>query len=207
MRQISRVTAVAAAAFAAVVGFGTTQASAATTWTVSGGGTFTASASSPKLTDTSTGATLTCTSSAAGGTAANGTGLSGTDIATISSLSWTSCTGPLGIAFTVTPTGLPWDLNATSYNASTGTTTGTLTGVEASISGTLCSAKFAGTTATTPATLTGTYVNSTHTLTISGGNLHAYSVSGCLGLINNNNAATYSAAYVVSPSTLKITSP
>ncbi|WP_034086892.1 hypothetical protein [Streptacidiphilus albus] len=207
MRHISKATAVAATAFAAVVGFGTTQAFAATTWTVSGGGSFTASASSPTLTDTSTGAALDCTSSAASGTAANGTGLSGTDIATISAVSWKSCTGPLGITFSVTPSGLSWDLNATSYNATTGVTTGTLTGVKASISGTLCSANFAGTSSTTPATLNATYTNSSHTLAISGGNLHAYGVSGCLGLINTGDAATYSASYVVSPSTLKITSP
>jgi hypothetical protein len=207
MRQISKATAVAATALAAVVGFGTTQASAAGTWTVSGGGSFTAKATTPTLKDTTTGATLSCTSSSAAGSAPNGTGLSGTPIATISSVSWVSCTGPLGISFSVTAKNLPWSLNATSYNASTGTTTGSLTGVEASISGTLCSASFAGTSATSPATLTGTYVNSTHTLTISGGNLHAWGVSGCLGLINNGDAASYSAAYVVTPSTLKITSP
>ncbi|QMU71056.1 hypothetical protein [Streptacidiphilus sp. P02-A3a] len=206
MRQISKATAVAAAAFAAVVGFGTTQASAATTWTVSGGTSFKATATSPTLKDTSTSATLNCTSSAAAGTAVNGSGLSGTGLASITSVSWVSCTGPLGITFTVTPKNLPWSLNATSYNSSTGTTTGTLSGVEASISGTLCSASFAGTSATTPATLNATYVNSTHTLSISGGNLHAWGVSGCLGLINNGDAATYTAAYVVTPA-LTITSP
>lgn len=207
MRKLTKSTIVAGAALAAAIGFSTSPASAAGTWTVTGGGAFTAIATNPILTDTNTGTQLKCTKSNAGGTAPNGTGLSGTAIASISSVTWTSCSGPAGITFGVTAQGLPWKLNATSYVAATGTTTGTLTGVKAHISG-LCNADFNGPTSGSTATLTGTYVNSTHTLTISGGNLKAYNVSGiCLGLINNGDSATYSANYVVTPSTLKITSP
>jgi hypothetical protein len=205
VRKLTKSTIVAGAALAAAVGFSTSPASAAGTWTVTGGGAFTAVATNPILTDTNTGTQLKCTKSNAAGTAPNGTGLSGTAIASISSVTWTSCSGPAGITFTVTAQGLPWKLNAASYSG--GVTTGTLTGVKAHISG-LCNADFQGPTAGSTATLTGKYTNSTHTLTISGGNLKAYNVSGiCLGLINNGDSATYSANYVVSPSTLQITSP
>ncbi|MFC5910721.1 hypothetical protein [Streptacidiphilus monticola] len=204
MRKISKSTAVLATAVGCALGVGVTTASAAGTWTVSGGTSFTGSASSPTLTDSRSGAKLTCTSSAASGTAANGTGLSGTGIASLSSVSWTNCTGPAGITFTVTPQGLPWAFNAVSYSAPV--TTGTLTGVKAHISGTLCSADFQGATAGSTATLNGSYNNTTHQLTISGGNLHAYNVVGCLGLIANNDAATYNGVYTVSPA-LTITSP
>jgi hypothetical protein len=198
---------VTGAAMAAAIGLAASPAMADPTWTVSGGGSFTASASHPKLQDTNTGTTLDCTSSAASGSAANGTGLSGTGIATISGLSFTGCTGPAGISFTVAPQGLPWHLNAGTYDGSD-VTTGTLTGVIAKLSG-LCNATFADPSAVTnPATLTATYTNSTHTLEITGGNLKAYSVSGiCLGLIKNNDLAVFTGKYVVTPDTLQLTSP
>jgi hypothetical protein len=198
---------VTGAAMAAAIGLAASPASAAGTWTVTGGGSFTAAASHPTLKDSNTGTTLDCTSSAASGSATNGTGLSGTNIAAISGLSFTGCTGPAGISFTVAPQGLPWHLNAVSYDG-TDVTTGTLTGVIAKLSG-LCNATFAGTTSSTStATLSATYTNSTHTLAITGGSLKAYSVSGiCLGLINNNDLATFTGKYVVTPATLKLTSP
>ncbi|WP_333771814.1 hypothetical protein [Streptomyces sp. IBSBF 2435] len=211
MRKLSTLTKstfVTGAAIAAAVGLAASPASAAGTWTVTGGGNFTASASKPTLKDTNTGTTLNCTSSAATGSAPNGTGLSGTGIASIATLSFTGCTGPAGISFTVSAQGLPWHINAGSYNATTGVTTGTLTGVIAKLSG-LCNATFADPSGvTTGATLTATYTNSTHTLAITGGNLKAYSVSGiCLGLINSNDLAVFNGSYVVNLTTLKITSP
>lgn len=210
MRKLStrtKSTLVAGVAAAAALGFvAAGPASAAGTWTVSGGGSFSATATNPTLTDGSTGTQLVCTSSTASGTAANGTGLSGTGIASISAVSWSSCSGPLGITFSVTPGGLPWAVNAASFSG--GVTTGTLTGVTAHISGLGCTADFGGATSGSTATLNASYSNSTHTLTVSGGNLHAYNVSGtCLGLINSGDAATYSAAYVLNPATLQITSP
>ncbi|WP_225845113.1 hypothetical protein [Streptomyces sp. HPF1205] len=206
MRKAAKSSLVAGAAIAAAVGFAAAPASAAGTWTVTGGGSFTAKATNPILTDTRTGTQLKCSSSSAAGSAANGTGLSGTAIGSISSVSWTSCSGPLGITFSVTAQGLPWAVNAASYSG--GVTTGTLTGVKAHISGLGCTADFGGATSGSTATLNATYNNSTHTLAVSGGNLHAYNVSGtCLGLINSGDAATYTASYVLSPATLQITSP
>ncbi|SEF57548.1 hypothetical protein SAMN05216223_101384 [Actinacidiphila yanglinensis] len=201
---------VTGAAIAAALTLAISPASAAPTFTVSGstgsGGAFTASASKPTLKDTTTGTTLTCASSAATGTAPNATSVSGTGIAKINTTTFATCTGPAGITFTVTALSQPWLLNAVSY--ASGVTTGTLTGVRASISG-LCNATFADSSGVNNgATLNGSYNNSTHTLSISGGTLKAYSVSGlCLGLINNGDAANFTAAYVVTPSTLSITSP
>ncbi|BFV60328.1 hypothetical protein KCMC57_up54320 [Kitasatospora sp. CMC57] len=209
MRKHVKGALVAAAGLTAAVGL-TFAPSAATgsttaTWTASPGGAWTAKAVSPKLTDTKTGTKLTCTSSAAAGTLAPTS--NGLPISSITSVSWSSCSGPLGITFAVTPLNLPWSLNALSYNAATGVTTGNLSGVKAHISGAGCTADFAGPTSTTAATLTGSYNNSTNTLTISGGDLHAYAVSGsCLGLLNNNDPAVYNAAYVLSAPQV-ITSP
>ncbi|WP_335982679.1 hypothetical protein [Streptomyces sp. CA2R106] len=210
MRKISPLVkggVVTGAAFAAALGLAISPASAAGTWTVTGGGAFTGTSTNTVLKDTATGTTLTCKTSTATGTAANTTGASGTGIASIASVAWTSCSGPLGITFTVTADGTPWALNAVSYSG--GVTTGTLTGVKAHISGLGCTATFAGASSTTAATLDVTYTNSTHDLKVLGtGNLHAYNVSGtCLGLINSGDATTYSGDYTVSPTTLQITSP
>ncbi|BBA97007.1 hypothetical protein RVR_2555 [Actinacidiphila reveromycinica] len=210
MRKISPLVkggVVTGAAFAAAIGLAISPASAAGTWTVTGGGSFTGTSTNTVLKDTVTGTTLTCKTSTATGSAANTTGASGTGIGSIATVSWSSCSGPLGITFTVTADGLPWALNAVSYSG--GVTTGTLTGVKAHISGLGCTATFAGATSTTAATLNVSYTNSTHDLKVLGtGNLHAYNVSGtCLGLINTGDATTYSGDYGLSPATLAITSP
>jgi hypothetical protein len=208
LSTLTKSTLVTGAAIAAAIGLAVSPAMADDpTWTVSGGGNFTASASHPKLKDTNTGTTLDCTSSAASGNATNGTNLPGAHIATISGLSFTGCTGPAGISFSVAPQALPWYLNAGSYDGSD-VTTGTLTGVIAKLSG-LCNATFADPSGVANgATLTATYTNSTHTLEITGGNLKAYNVSGiCLGLINNNDLAVFTGKYVVTPGTLQLTSP
>lgn len=210
MRRISPLSKgslIAGVAVAAALGFAASPASAAGTWTVTGGGSFTAKSTNTVLTDTKTGTQLKCTTANASASAANGTGLSGTGVASISAASWSGCSGPLGITFNVTAQNLPWLVNAASYSG--GVTTGTLTNVEAHISGLGCTADFRGASSTTPATLDVKYTNSTHTLTLLGtGNLHAYNVSGtCLGLINNNDAATYKGDYVLSPASLQLTSP
>jgi hypothetical protein len=196
-------TAVTGAAFAAVLGLAAAPAFALTSVVTgsSSTGAITAVAATPTLTDTTTGTKLTCTSSNAAGTVLNGTH---TPLGTISSVTFATCKGPGSITFTVTAQGTPWTLNATGVTSG-GVTPGSLTGVRAKLTG-LCNATFAGSAGSTSgATLTGNYNNATHTLTINGGSLKAYSVSGlCLGLINNNDLATFNAAYVVSPSTLAL---
>ncbi len=184
---------------AAIIGL-TAGPALAATWTVSPGGSITASAGTTTLKDTGTGTTLKCTSSSAKGTLKSGSGLSGTGIGSISSLTFSSCTGPLGLTFTVTSSAFPWSLNATSF--SSGVTSGTISGIHAKLSGPSCSATVDGTGATADnGTVDVTYTNSTAALKVltTGGNLHIYGVSGCAGLIKSGDATTFSGSYTVSP--------
>ena len=198
---------VTAAALASAVGLAG-PASAATTWTVSGlPATFTST--NAVLTDTVTGTRLSCTSlSSVTATGTNGTGLSGTAIMRITAASWSGCSGPLGITFNTTAQNLPWNINAVSYNTTTGVVTGTVTNVEAHLSGVGCTADVRGATSTTPGTIDFAYTNSTHKITLLGtGNPHAYNVSGsCLGLINNGDALSYTGDYTTG-SAVTLTSP
>jgi hypothetical protein len=210
VRKISLLTKgglVTGAALAAALGLAISPASAAGSWTVTGGGPFTADSTNTLLTDNGTGTTLTCTDSTAAGTAANASGVDGDGIASISGVQWTSCSGPLNITFDVTADHTPWALNAVSYSG--GVTTGTLSGVEAHISGLTCTASFAGSDASTPATLDVSYDNATHDLKVLGtGDLHAYNVgAGCLGLIGTGDSVSYTGDYIVSPASLQITEP
>lgn len=194
-------------AAAAVIGLSAGPALAATTWTVSPGGSITATGGKTTLKDTGTGTTLNCTSSSGKGSVKSGSGLSGTGIGSITSLTFSSCTGPLGLTFTVTSSAFPWSLNATSF--SSGVTSGTISGVHAKLSGPSCSATVDGTSATADnGTVDVTYTNSTGVLKVltTGGNLHIYGVSGCAGLIKSGDASTFSGSYTVSPKQT-ITSP
>jgi hypothetical protein len=196
-------------AVAAVVGLSAGPAVAATTWTVTPGGAITAKSGTATLRDTKTGNSMTCTSSSTSGTLKKGSGLSGTGVGSITKKSYTGCTGPLGVTITVTAHGLPWKLNAVSYDKTTGVTTGTITGADATLSGPSCSADADGTGAGKDnGTVTFTYTNSSGKLKVltTGGNLHIYDVSGCGGLINSGDPATISASYTVRPKQT-ITSP
>jgi hypothetical protein len=192
----------AGAATAAVIGLSAAPAFAATTWTVSPGGAITAKSGKTTLVDTTTGNALTCKSSSSSGTLKSGSGLKGAGLGSITALSFKTCTGPLGLTFTVTSNNLPYKLNAKSYNSSTGVTTGTITGIDATLTGPSCSAEVDGTAAgADDGTVKAHYTNSTGKLKIltTGGNLHIYDVVGCAGLINSGDATTFTATYTVSP--------
>jgi len=198
---------VVSAALAGVLGLGIGSAAAVTaTWTVKPGGAITAKAGKTTLTDKNTGSTLTCASSSGKGTLKHGSGLSGAGIGTISALSFSSCTGPLGLTFTVHTTHFPWHLNAVSF--SSGVTTGTITGIHATLSGPSCSAVVDGTGASANnGRVTAKYSNGTGRLTTTGaGNLHIYNVNGCAGLIRSGDASSFKGSYLVSPHQT-ITSP
>jgi hypothetical protein len=200
----------ASGAAALTVGLSVTASGAATTttWTMKPGGAVKGVAPNPTMTDTKTGAVLTCKSMVAKGTAKSGSGLSGTGIASITSVTFKACTGPGGLAVTITSQHLPWKLNAKSYNATTGVTTGTITGAEASMSATGCTATTAGPTSTTPATVGGTYTNSTHRLKTgaAGSNMHVWNVSGCFNLIKNGDPVVLKGTSTLTPAQT-ITSP
>jgi|SRR5215470_1670351 len=196
------------AAIAGVIGLSAAPAVAAT-WTVKPGGPTTATSGKATLTDTRSGVSLSCASSKGAATLKSGSGLSGTGIGSITSLAFTSCTGPGGLMFTVTNSHFPWSLNAVSFNSTTGVTAGTITGIHSTLTGPSCSAVVDGTGATADnGMVSATYTNSTGALKVltTGGNLHIYSVSGCFGLIHSGDPATFSATYTVSPKQA-ITSP
>jgi hypothetical protein len=180
----------------------------AVTFTITPGGAITASAGKTTLTDTNTGSVLTCATSTSKGTLKKGSGISGTSLGSISALSFSKCTGPLSLTFTVTNSHFPWRLSGTSYNATTGVTTGFINGIESTLTGPGCSAFVAGTSATTPGKVKVTYTNGTHKLKVlaAGGNLHVWNVSGCAGLINTGDGTQFTGIYTVTPSQ-KITSP
>jgi hypothetical protein len=194
-----------AAALAVSLSATAAMATSAKTWTVSPGGATSASGKG-QVKDSSTGTVAKCTSIQMSATLKSGSGLKGTGIGTIKSGSFTGCTIAT-IAVTVVAQNLPWKLNATSYNASTGVTTGTITGIRLQATAPGCSATLEGTTATNGKVKV-TYKNSTATLTLvgSGGNLTSENVSGCFGLVNNGDPQKASGSLKVSPKQ-KITSP
>ena len=72
-------------------------ATTATTFTVSPGGAFTAKAGKTTLKDPKTGTTLACKSSSGKGSVKKGSHSSGASLGSITSLGFSSCTGPLGL--------------------------------------------------------------------------------------------------------------
>lgn len=174
---------------AGIAGLGASLAFAsATTWTVSPGGTDTASAATVMLRDTTTEASLTCASSHSVDSVDSGSGLSGNDIAVENSVSFSGCSGPIG-TFSVMPLGT-WLINAQSFSA--GVATGTITDVIAVIDGPSCTATVSGTAA-------GTYSDGTGAVQVFGGSLHISGVTGCSGLLRNGDPATFTGTYVASP--------
>ena len=110
---------------AALVVFGAPAAFAASSYNVTAGSapagtvvnyTATTTGASPQVTFTFTtaGVVLTCVSASAPGTITVGTNLSATPISTVngSGTVWATCTGPGGLTFTVTSSGI-WSLDAT----------------------------------------------------------------------------------------------
>ena len=186
---------------------GVTAAYAATTWTVRPGSTITATASKAALTDTTTGTTLGCSPASMSGRLNQGSGLPGTGIGSITMAAF-HCSGPFGFPM-LTPRGLPWHLNLTSYDASTNVSRGTISHLQLVLSGPACTAAVNGTSSTASnGVIAVTYANATGKLKIhpAGGNLHWYHVHGCAGLVGNGDPATLSAAYAISPPQT-ITSP
>jgi hypothetical protein len=193
---------------AGVIAVSAGVAFAAITFTISPGGAITAKAGTTKLKDVNTGSVLQCTSSSSSGTLKSGSGISGSNLGSITALSFSNCTGPLGLTFTVTNSGFPWTLSGSSFNSTSGVTTGHISGIRSHLSGPGCSADVAGTTATTPGKVKVTYTNSTHKLKVAagGGTLHVFNVNGCAGLIANGDATQFTGTYTVSPAQT-ITSP
>jgi hypothetical protein len=198
-KRISTTITAAGAAAALAVALAAAPSSATTAgWTVKPGGKVSATGPA-QVKDPKTGTVAKCTSLKLGGTAKSGSGLAGAKLVKITSGTFTGCTiGP--IAVTVKPGGLPWYLNAASYKS--GVTTGTVTGIHLVATATGCTATLDGTGGSKDnGMVKGTYTNSTGVLKLlpTGGNLHAYNVSGCLGLIHDGDPAQASGSLKVSP--------
>ena len=206
----------AGCAAALTAALGVTTALAATTWTIKPGGAITAKSGTATFNDTRAGGLFTCTSLSADGTLKTGSGLAGANAGSISTLAFGRCTSPLGrfraprvdIVWTVQAAGLPWHLNLVSDDR--GVARGTISHIEIKISFvSACSAVIDGTSGTAKdGTVRFRYTNGTGHLTVlaTGGNLHAYNVSGCAGLVNNGDQVTISATFALSPKQT-ITSP
>jgi hypothetical protein len=210
MRKRLGVTLLAGSAIAATISLGTVASLAATaaTWTVSPGGAVSGTASKITLTDTSAGTTMTCATSNMSLALKSGSGLPGTGIGSLTALSFSNCTGPLGVTFAVTADKLPWRGNALSYTSSSGVTHGSVIGIRATASNSSCRATVAGASATTAGKMKATFTNSTGKMKVlsTGGTLHIWNVQGCLGLVHDGDAATFAGAYTITPKQV-ITSP
>ena len=169
------------------------------------------SAGKVTLTDTRTGTSAPCQSSSMSGTLKSGSGLPGAGIGAIAAASFfcSSVIGPIRI----TPHGLPWQLNLSSFDIGTGVSRGTVSHVRLtfSLSGVspACSAVINGTSGTAADGIVAiTYSDQGAKLKVlrAGGNLHWYHVQHCVGLIDNGDPAALSGVYSISPAQT-ITSP
>jgi hypothetical protein len=203
----------AGGAMALVAALGVPMALAAATvktWTVQPGGAIMATARSFALRDTITGTVLSCGSSRMSGRLTAGSGLPGAGIGSITAVAY-RCPAPTGGAM-VTPRGLPWRLNLTSYKAAAGVVRGTVSGFKLTVfiyPDLSCHPVINGTSGSaSDGVVTFTYIDKTGMMTISpaGGNLHWYHVQHCLNLVKTGDPATFSATYTVSPKQA-ITSP
>jgi hypothetical protein len=201
-----------AAVLAIGLGATTALATAATTWTIKPGGLYTAKSGTTTLTDTVTGSVLSCTSSAAAGKLKSGSGQTN-PIGTVTSSTFTGCTGPAGTTFSVKTSASstkPWKVNATGF--SSGVTTGNISGIHAALTGTnnTCKATVDGTGATAfngKVAIRHSNSSATKLSVTKGINLHVYNVSsGCLGLINTGDAVTFKTTYTLNKAQT-ITSP
>jgi len=199
-----------AAVLAGSLGGVPAHADTAATWTVSPGGAATAKAiaGTLTLTDTSTGAVGTCTSSKVTGTVKGGSGLSGHDIGTVTTAAFGRCAALGSVPLTVTASGLPWQISFTSYNPRTHVVLGTVTRVKVTLTGT-CEAAVNGSSGSAADGLVSAIYNDQIgelTFLTSGSNLHYWHVKNCHQLINDGDPVALTASYMVHP-IQDITSP
>ncbi|WLQ37434.1 hypothetical protein P8A18_30105 [Streptomyces castrisilvae] len=191
MNTLARRAAIVVTAASAALGMAMTTASAGTTatWSATPNGAYTAHADNPTL-DVPF-ASLACDSSDVSTGTINATSATGANMATIGDISFTNCTVG-GLDFDVTMTATPWTINVTGVNSSNADRVdGNVTGISAHIEGFGCSADFTG-------KVYGYYDNAAGDLVIDGsGTELVASNADCLGLVNDNDVASFNAAYHV----------
>jgi hypothetical protein len=166
---------------------------AASTWTVTNGGPFTAHNTTGQnvFRDVTANQTITCpvsTVTAAGSVPNVVSKPTGAGIGTVTRFqpgrTGAVCNGPFFIQFVGN------NLNNFAINAVTqttpGVTNGTITNVNVHATGTGIACAFDAS-----GTANGTYTNATGVLNVTGANLHIHNVVGCAGLIANSHTATY----------------
>jgi hypothetical protein len=179
-------------------------------WQSAPGGSFSGTTKRVTLTDAATGTVIACTSSTISGTFKFAQQLPAVGLASFSSVTLLTCTGPGGKTFTVTTSASadhPWLLNGQSFDQATSVPAVTISGIMATIGTPGCSATVAGPSSTVPGTVEGTnpvvqvVANLENELTLgpTGGNLHIWNVSGCSGLFNSGDALTLTATYSGTP--------
>jgi hypothetical protein len=184
-----------AAGVVAAIGAAPSSATTTTTWTVKPGGSVTTSGPLV-LKDIKTGAASPCKSVGLDATLRSGSGLAGAGLGSIRSATFIGCyLYTEGETLTVTVKGLPWELNATSYDTATGVTSGTITGIDLAVEGIPgCSAVLDGTAADADnGRVKVEYSNPTGKMKLlpGGGNLHWWNVVGCLGLLGKGGNAVH----------------
>jgi hypothetical protein len=198
----------AASALTAASGL-TSTAAATATWTVQPGGAVTAKSKMVEMADPKVGLVLDCPTTMHA-TLRSGGGHPGAGIGSVTAATVPQCNGPAGLVYDLTFSGLPWHLNAASYNPGSGTTHGTITGLHADLEGPSCSLIIDGTGASKDNGIVSvTYSNAKHALTwLKGGsgNLHFYKVVGCAGFFGSGDPANLAGTFGVSPQQT-ITSP
>jgi hypothetical protein len=204
MRKIAIALAASAAA-ATTLGIAG-PASAATTVTVTNPASpgYTAVSGTAKLTDGSV--NMTCTSSNAAGNLPSAHVTLPANVGTVTSLSFNSCSGPLGTV-TTTVNSLPYNVTLAGWDTTNARATGYLGSVNVKVSMPLCNFVVTG-------NAPGYYVNSSHTLQVTPAQalpsgvtpLTVSAVSGCAGLVANGDHPTFTAAYAVSPA-ITVTTP
>lgn len=186
---------------ALVIGMSATASSAVTAkdWSVSPGGSISGKAGVTTFKDTTTGLTVSCKTSTSTGSLKSGSGLSGTGIGTVTALNFKNCSVD-GQTLSVASGAVKWAVNAKTY--ASGVTHGTITGIHISVTSSICSLVVDGTSGSADNGMVKvTYTNSTHKLKIlpTGGSLHVWDVSGCLGLVSNGDAGSVTTNQTITP--------
>ena len=183
MRKITTKVLTATAVTATAVALTALPASAGplATWTSTPGGNVTGVNTVPlQALNMAKGVAAVCYSVTAGASIQTGSGLSGTAIASVNTLAPSSCVTTGSLVTTITPTNLPWTLDAASYDGSD-VTTGSLNGVKATAvigaNPVQCTVTVTG-PGGAPGSITGTFTNSTDTLGVSGSNLEVETATG-----------------------------
>jgi hypothetical protein len=205
MRIPGRTVAVLAAAV--TIGLSGTPAMAATSWTITPGGSFTGLATTFQISDPATHTTITCNSATIGGTLKSGSGIPGAGAGSITSVNFGTCTAQNGAPFDIAAANLPWSINLSSFPVGD-EPTGTIKGIQISSLGPLCKAIFQASNGAAAGMAPFGFDDSTDTLTVgTADNLLVSNLSSCTGYFVPGDSIQTSANFVLMPRQSITTTP